>query len=78
MNNFDNFNRTVTPEKRREIAARAAATRRTKTQAKRDAWRAHIEDHSRNIAVLRAVRDDTDASPAARLRAVRLLSQLDG
>ena len=78
MNNFDHFNQTVTQEKRREIAAKAAATRRARTQAKRDAWRAKNEDHSRNIAVLRAVRDDTDASPAARLRAVRLLSQLDG
>ena len=75
---FTHINNNATPEMRRAWAAKAAETRRARTQAKRDAWRARSEDHNRNIAILRAVRDDTDASPAARLRAVRLLSQLDG
>ena len=74
---FEHINKTATPEMRRAWAAKAAETCRARTQAKRDAWRARSEDHNRNIAILRAVRDDTDASPAARLRAVRLLSQLE-
>ena len=59
-----------------EQKQKAAATRAANKQAEREKWRADANDLPAALTVLRGIRDDSDASNADRIEAIKTIHAL--
>lgn len=63
-------------EKRREAAAKGAATLRARKSAERECARAMREDRENALRICREIRDNPNAADADRLKAIGLIAEI--
>ena len=61
---------------RRKSAQRGVETRRRNSEARRERRRAETEEIKAQAAALRQIRDNPEAAPAERLKAIELLESM--